>query len=352
MLLLVLFSACSSGPHHTAYVALPSSNAVAGFYVDDHTGVFTSMPKSPYAGGSGPASVVVHPSNKFVYASNGVENTISLFTVDSKSGALTEALPRTPTGAQPLHLAITSDGSLLFCSNTSGNSISVYSIDSSTGVLTQASGSPATTFSPSSILLSRSGSTLYVANSNASEVSAFSYTSSGALTPVAGSPFRTGASPGGLATDPNGKFLYVANKNETTFSGFTIASNGSLTAMVGSPFQLTLGTTNVTTSTPVSMVIDLSGKYLYAVVVNPLDIYGYTFDPNTGLPAMITGSPFTSSGTGPGCAVADTKGEFIYVCNQTANTISLFDVDTSTGALTSPSSTSTITGPTSLFVTP
>jgi 6-phosphogluconolactonase (cycloisomerase 2 family) len=351
--LIALLCACSSGNHqHTAYVTLPSSNAVAGYYVDDHNGTFTPMPKSPYTAGSGPSSVVVHPSNKFVYASNAVENTISLFTADPKSGALTEALPRTPTGAQPLHLAMTSDGSLIFCSNTAGNNISVYSVNSSTGVLTLAPGSPVTTFSPASLLVSRSGSTLYVANSNSSRISAFTYSSSGALTPVAGSPFAAGPDPSGLATDPGGKFLYAANLDGTTFSGFTIGSGGVLTPMSGSPFELTLGTTNISLSTPVSMVVDLSGKYLYAVAVNPLNIYGYTIDPNTGLPAMLTGSPFASSGTGPGCAVPDTKGEFIYVCNQTSNSIALFEVNTSSGALTTPAATSTITGPTSLFVTP
>jgi 6-phosphogluconolactonase len=344
--------ACSSSPHHTAYATLPSSNALIGFYVEDSTGNFTAMPKSPYTGGSGPSSVVVHPSNKFVYASNAVENTISLFTVDPSSGALTEALPRTPTGAQPLNLAITSSGSLLFSSNSGGNSISVFSIDSSTGVLTEVSGSPVTTFSPSSILLSPSGSTLYVANSNSSQISAFTVSSSGILTPVAGSPFAAGANPGGMTIDPGGKFLYAANRNDTTFSGYTIAGSGALAPMSGSPFQLTLGTINISTSTPVSMVVDLSGKFLYAVVVNPLNIYGYTIDAATGLPAFITGSPFASTGTGPGCAVPDTKGEFIFVCNQTSNSITLFDIDTSTGVLTSPAATSTITGPTSLFVTP
>jgi len=344
--------ACSSGAHHTAYVTLPSSNAIAGYYVEDSSGSLSPMPKGPYTGGSGPSSVVVHPSNKFVYASNAVENTISLFTVDQSSGALTEALPRTPTGAQPLNLAINSGGSLLFSSNTGGNSISVFSIDSSTGVLTQVSGSPVTTFSPSSILLSPSGSTLYVANSNSSEISAFTVSSAGTLTPVVGSPYPAGANPGGLAIDPCGKFLYAANRNDTTFSAYTITSSGALIRMLGSPFQLTLGTITISTSTPVSMAIDLSGKFLYAVAVNPLNIYGYTIDASSGLPATITGSPFASTGTGPGCAVPDTKGEFLFVCDQTSNSITLFDIDATTGALTSPGSTSTITGPTSFFLTP
>jgi len=88
---------CSSS-NHVAYVTLGQGNTIAAFRVDNHSGSLTKIVGSPFNAGNSPISILVHPSNKFVYAANQIGNDISLFTVDQSTGALTEVGPRAAAG--------------------------------------------------------------------------------------------------------------------------------------------------------------------------------------------------------------------------------------------------------------
>ena len=127
---------CSSSPSHVAYVALPFDNAVGAYRISDDSGSFTKVPATPFASGTSPAAVAVHPSNKFLYTANQTENTISLFTIEASTGALTEVTPNTPTGVTPTSLGLDSGG-FLFVANRSSNTISAFSVDSGSGPLPQ-----------------------------------------------------------------------------------------------------------------------------------------------------------------------------------------------------------------------
>ena len=177
---------------HLAFVALPTSNAVAAYQINNNSAAFTNILGSPYPGGTSPSSVLVHPSNKFVYAANQIGNDISLFTIDNTLGSLLEVLPRTPTGLTPASLAMDSGGTLLFALNRVSSSISVYSIDSASGALTPVSGSPFPTFAnPIDLALAPSAKFLYVLNSDLGAVFAYTNTS-GVLKPVPGFPAQVG----------------------------------------------------------------------------------------------------------------------------------------------------------------
>ena len=57
------------------------------------------------------------------------------------------------------------------------------------------------------------------------------------LTPVAGSPFTAGSGPRGVVVDPSGKFVYAANEGSNNISAYSInATSGALTPVTGSPF--------------------------------------------------------------------------------------------------------------------
>ncbi|HZQ25899.1 MAG TPA: beta-propeller fold lactonase family protein [Terriglobales bacterium] len=350
---------CSSSSHTSnsasarlAYVTLSSVNQIAGFNVDSSSGALSPVTGSPFATGQSAFAIVVHPSKKFLYVANAGENTVSLFTM-SNAGALSEVAPRTRVGDHPLGLALSADGNLLFVSNTNSNNLSVFSINTGTGALTEVSTSPVLTDSPTALAILPGGSTLYVANSNSSSVSAFSIGSAGSLTPVGGSPYPTGTNPSALSVDSAGHFLYVANLDSQTFSGFSITSStGGLTPMPGSPYFLTLGTTNTTTSTPVSVAVDTTNNYLFVPVVNPVNIYGYAIDGTSGVPSNLSGSPFTTSATGLAFSLVDASGKFLYVGNQGSSSISLFDIASDTGALTSVGTVNTGSAPTSMVLVP
>ena len=107
-----LLISCSSsgggggGSSHAAYVTVPQNNQVMGFHINDTSGKLNPISGSPFASGTSPAAVCVHPSNQFAYVANQAEGDVSLFTIDS-GGVLSEVMPRASTGLNPTALATT-----------------------------------------------------------------------------------------------------------------------------------------------------------------------------------------------------------------------------------------------------
>jgi 6-phosphogluconolactonase (cycloisomerase 2 family) len=330
---------CGSSSTHTAYVSLPNSNAVAAYRINNRSAAFTTILGSPYPAGNSPASVRVHPSNKFVYVANQSENDVSLFTIDSAIGSLQEVLPRTATGLTPASLLMDSGGNFLFALNEVSGSISVYSINSGSGALTPVAGSPFATFpNPVAFALSPSAKFLYVLNANLASV--FAYTvKSGVLQAVAGVPVPVGNGPLALTVDPAETFVYVANSADNTVSVLSInSSSGALTLLGSFP----------TGTTPASVVV--LGSYLYVANLGSSNISAFSVAPTTGVLTQITSSPFSAIAA-PLFEVIDPNGLFLYVGSQTGRSISAFSINTSTGVLTATSqSASTSVSPSSMSV--
>ncbi|HEV3385024.1 MAG TPA: beta-propeller fold lactonase family protein [Gemmata sp.] len=314
---------------HLAFVALPTTNSVAAYKVDNNSAIFTNILGSPYPGGTSPSAVLVHPSNRFVYAANQIGNNISLFTVNSTLGSLLEVLPRTPAGLTPAALAMDSGGTLLFALNRVSSSISVYSINSGNGALTPVSGSPFPTFSnPFAFALAPSGKFLYVLNSDVAAVFAYTVTS-GVLKAVTGLPVQVGNGPLAIAVDPAETFVYVANSVDNTVSVLSINSSTG---------GLTLLGTYATATTPTAVVA--LGQYLYVANLGSSNISVFAVTPVTGVLTQITSSPFTA-GSAPLFEVIDPNGKFLYIGSQTAKTISALSINATTGAVTETGETTT-----------
>jgi DNA-binding beta-propeller fold protein YncE len=329
---------CGSTANHYIYATIPVANQVIAYREDPNSGVLTQISGSPYAAGDGAHSLVLHPSGKFLYVANPGqnENDISLFTIAS-NGALTEIFPRTSLGllaSQPQLLAMDPAGGFLYVANTGLNNISVFSIDSGSGALIQITGSPFSINSPLlNMQLTPSGNYLYV--STASQPSGlivgFSV-SAGALTLV-GITSTDGTNPQGLAIDPSGTYLYAANTGSGTISIFAIGSlfPGSLKEVSGSPL-------NDSYSDPVALILDPAGKYLYVANQASSNVAAYSISSSTGLPAVLTTSTttgFFSTETSPSFLVADPSGKYLFVGNQPPGSVGIQAFEVSSGSLTS-----------------
>jgi len=81
------------------------------------------------------ADIHVHPSGKFLYASNRGHNSIAAFKIDENLGKL-EAISYTSTlGKTPRNFAISPKGSYLYAANQDSNTISIFKIDPKNGEL-------------------------------------------------------------------------------------------------------------------------------------------------------------------------------------------------------------------------
>jgi 6-phosphogluconolactonase len=330
---------CGSNSTHTAYVTLPTSNAVAAYRIDNNSAQFTAIVGSPYPVGTSPASVLVHPSKRFAYAANQLGNDISLLPINSTIGSLTETLPRTPAGLAPASLLMDAPGNFLFALNQVSSSISVYSINAGSGALSPVAGSPFSIFqNPVAFTLTPSGKFLYVVNANLAGVFAYSVTS-GVLRPVTNLPVQVGNGPSGITVDPTEKWVYVANSTDNTVSVLSINSSTGALTLVSS---FAVGTD------PRSIAVQ--GQYVYVANLGSSNISVFSVNA-TGVLTQITNSPFVAGGA-PLFVAIDPDGKFLYTGSQSGNSISVMSITSSTGALTTTSqSASTGVGPSSMSVT-
>jgi 6-phosphogluconolactonase (cycloisomerase 2 family) len=187
---------------NSLYVASATAFVVATFTVDPSTGALTWIYNTPTH--FNPDNAAMSPNGQFLYVTNAASHDISayLITPSATSGGNPE--PLTPISGQPFaaggtpnSLAIEPTGHYLYVNNSTDNTISAYSINGSTGALTPVNGSPFPITNGaggnSQLTIDVTGQYLYVANStNQGNVCAFSIDqTTGALTQLAGSPYLT-----------------------------------------------------------------------------------------------------------------------------------------------------------------
>jgi 6-phosphogluconolactonase len=142
-----------SGPRHVAfhpngkfaYVLTELENSVTVFSYKASNGTLSplqtlstlSILRKDYSGPKEAAEVAVHPSGKFLYASNraGID-TISTFSIDPAKGTLHLKNEYPTMGKTPRNFAIDPTGKFLLAANQESNNIVVFRIDSMTGALT------------------------------------------------------------------------------------------------------------------------------------------------------------------------------------------------------------------------
>ena len=124
----------------------------------------------------------------------------------------------TVDGANVTDVAVVCYGRFAYAANAGDNTISVYSIDSTTGALT-AVGSPVPTgTSPYAITVGPNGQYVYVVNEISNNISVYAVNAtSGALTAIPGSPFAAGMDPHALAFDPGVRISTLQTAALTTF---------------------------------------------------------------------------------------------------------------------------------------
>src|SRR5580704_745013 len=271
--------------------------------------------------------------SQVVYVTNLDSNSISAFTMNASSGALT-AVPGSPfpTGPEPTGAVIDPTGKFLYLPysqifSNNGNltgtvSISVYAINAASGALTAVQGSPFQTDANSGITLDPSGKFLYTIAAP-SGISAFTVSAaSGALTKIPGSTgdhFPTDSQVQGMAADPAGRFLYVATNN--SLSVYRIdAGSGALTAIAGSSVKA-----NFPRFGGASVTVHPTGKFVYACSLDGM--LAYSVAAGTGALTAIQGSPFQL-----GCPIMDPQGKFAFTGS--ASGVSVFSVNPDSGAFT------------------
>lgn len=90
-----------------------------------------------YKGQIHSAEIAVHPSGKFLYASNRIDHSIAIFCIDKTTGKLRLIGHISTKGKTPRHFALDPSGRWLLAANQDSDNIVIFKINVQTGQLTQ-----------------------------------------------------------------------------------------------------------------------------------------------------------------------------------------------------------------------
>ncbi len=122
-----------AGDNNSAYLFVGEAGQGIRVFTIGTGGVLQEISGSPFASQLGPQSIVVDPSNKYVYVANRTANVITGYTLGT-GGTLTP-LSSSPfsTGSTPNAMSLDSTGKYLFVVNSGGSpDMQVFSFDATT----------------------------------------------------------------------------------------------------------------------------------------------------------------------------------------------------------------------------
>lgn len=276
------------------YVANVGNTSVSTLSLNPENGTLSSkstdlvLPSTPY-------SLVMDPSEKYLFASSETTQQIHRMAIDS-SGNISIISPATstsnPTAGAVGRLAFDATGKHLYvgltgaAANVSG--IQGFNLDPLSGTLTSV-GVYSTNENNISVAVSPNGQFVYGANYFSQDVFPFVRNQTNGTLSIQ-TAVSAGSAPAYAIVDPLNRFLYVANSGigQGTISAYKIDQvNGTLTSISGSPFNSGFS--------PIGISIDQSGKYLYTSNTQDGNVSGYTIS-ETGALSPIVGFP-VSAGT-------------------------------------------------------
>ncbi|HKV56078.1 MAG TPA: beta-propeller fold lactonase family protein [Candidatus Binataceae bacterium] len=271
----------------------------------------------------------------FLYAGNQADGTVSQYKRSQTTGALSAAgTAKAGVARGPVGLTVDPTGTFLYLANP-GDGLHQYKINQKTGALAALSsnnGLVKAGNAPQWVALATVGGAnfAYATNFNSGSISQYQVESSGKL-------LSKGSVSSNLLTNPfgaaaTGSFLYVSDQGNGSMVSFPINSDGTLNAA-----QATATASSAqSVRNPVVTLLDPTASFLYVSDMTT----GFVSVFLTGggaLPAFAQSVQSTTLGGAVGLAIASIPGgnEYLYVANQTANSISLYIVNSSTGLLTS-----------------
>jgi 6-phosphogluconolactonase len=137
-----------AGPRHMvfrpdgkfAYVVNEMGSTVTTYAYDADKGRLRTIESistlpADFNGANTTAEIAVHPSGKFLYASNRGSDSIALFKIDPASGKLTWVEAQKTGGKTPRFFAIESTGKLMVIANQNSSTLVLAPIDAASGAI-------------------------------------------------------------------------------------------------------------------------------------------------------------------------------------------------------------------------
>lgn len=185
-------------------------------------------------------AVYTDPANRFVYVCDLGTDHVWIFKFDPERGTLTWNQPDSgvvPPGAGPRHLAFHPNGRFVYVTNEMGMSVTTFSRDADSGALTAIDtlptlpkGTDPAGSSTAEIACHPSGRFLYVSNRGHDSIAVYRIAADGRLTSMQVAPAEVKV-PRGFAIDPSGRWLVAGGQKDDRIAVLKIdGDSGQLSA--------------------------------------------------------------------------------------------------------------------------
>jgi len=284
-------------------------------------------------------------ATRFAYVASPYDYTISGYLVDDSGLLFPNGLVFTKD-KYPSTIIVHPSGKFLYSASRTVDTVPIYKIDPVTGWLQETKESPfdSRLRSPFSYGFHPSGDYLYVAGRGGG-VAGFSVDqNSGALNYVPGSPFRAGERTRSLSVHPSGEFVYASNAYTNNISAYRVnPKNGALVELANSPFPAgEAGPFDDTYAKlpdvginrgglPYYIATHPSGQYVYVTNWAAASISMFRVDQQSGDLSLIEQPKET--GLTPYAVAVHPSGKYVYASTWGSNDVWAYTVDLATGLL-------------------
>lgn len=313
--------------------------------MDDTSGALTY--RGLAAECNSPSFLALSPGSKFLYAvletadyQGAHTGAVAAFSRQSSDGKLQPINTQSSHGAYPCHITIARSGRHVLVANYGSGTLAVLPV--------QANGA----LGDASCVIQHHGSSINKARQEGPHAHAIQLDAAnrfalacdlgtdqvlfyrfddakGVLTPheppaVSAKP---GAGPRHLAFHPNGRFVYVINELDSTIDSYNYAPGTGTLRHIGRVPTLPAGYAGQ--STTAEVVVHPSGKWLYGSNRGHDSLAVFAVNPSSG--ALRPVGHASTEGKTPRNFIAHPSGKFLIVANQDSNGVITFRVDDATG---------------------
>ncbi|MEU7644785.1 lactonase family protein [Streptomyces huasconensis] len=192
------------GPHAHQVITSPDgrhvlavdlgNDTVYTYRLDGDAGTLRQVSRATLRPGAGPRHLTFHPSGRFAYLANELDDTVVVCAYDPATGRLKPGEPQSTGsdggGNYPAQIAVTREGRFAFLANRGHDSLARYAVEGGGARLRLLGTVPVRGDFPRHLALSPSERLLFTANQKSDSVSVFHVDRRGGELRLADQPFR------------------------------------------------------------------------------------------------------------------------------------------------------------------
>ena len=301
----------------------------------------------PVAAGANPSFLAIHPNGRVLYAVNELQKyngrptgAVSAFAIAQDTGALTPLNEQPSEGGAPCYVSVDRSGRVVLVANYVGGNIALLplrangALDPAAQVVQHTGTGPngERQAAPHAHCILPDPSNRFVLAADLGADRVFVYRLDGKLLHVEGgdSGVRPGAGPRHIAFHPTLPLVFVANELDSTVATLRFDAGRGTLSLVETRSTIPAGWS--VTNYPADIHVAANGRALYVSNRGHNSIAVFSVAESTG--ALALDQTISTAGDWPRNFSLDPTGRWLLVANQRSDSVVVFGRDPDTGRLT------------------